>query len=80
MKTLASAIALGLVLASGSAVAANAITPTGDQENSFGTGIQFQSATEFTGNEVVELDQAAFDEQIRLNGSTYDPSLFFGNQ
>ncbi|WP_370280523.1 hypothetical protein [Pontibacterium sp.] len=79
MKTLTSAIALGLVLASGSAVAANAITPTNDKEISFGEGIQFQSATQFISNEIVELDQAAFDEQIRLNGSTYNPELYFGN-
>lgn len=75
MKTLTSAIALGLVLASGSAVAANTYGVQNDQEFATG-GTNFQSATQFVDNEVVELDGAVFNS---IDSTTYDADLYRGS-
>lgn len=75
MKTLTSAIALGLVLASGSAVAANTYGVQSDQEFATG-GTHFQSATQFVDNEVVELDSAVFNS---IESTGYDADLYRGS-
>lgn len=75
MKKLTSAITLGLVLASGSAVAANTYGVQSDQEFANG-GTNFQSATQFVNNEVVELDGAAFGG---ISGTSYDADLYRGS-
>ena len=76
MKKLTSAIALGLALASGSAVAANTYGVQNDQEFAFGGDINFQSATQYVDNEVVELDRAVFDS---LDSTAYDADLYRGS-
>lgn len=75
MKTLTSAIALGLALASGSAVAANTYGVQSDQEFT-NSGTNFQSATQFINNEVVELDGAAFNA---IESTGYDAELYRGS-
>ena len=75
MKKLTSAIALGLVLASGSAVAANTYGVQSDQEFATG-GTNFQSATQYVDNEVVELDGAVFGS---IESTGYDAELYRGS-
>lgn len=75
MKKLTSAITLGLVLASGSAVAANTYGVQSDQEFA-SSGTNFQSATQFVNNEVVELDGAVFGS---IENTGYDADLYRGS-
>lgn len=75
MKKLTSAITLGLVLASGSAMAANTYGVQSDQEFATG-GTNFQSATQYVDNEVVELDRAVFDG---ISSANYDADLYRGS-
>lgn len=75
MKKLTSAITLGLVLASGSAMAANTYGVQSDQEFVTG-GTNFQSATQYVDNEVVELDRAVFDG---ISSANYDADLYRGS-
>lgn len=75
MKKVTSAIALGLVLASGSAVAANTYGVQSDQEFANG-GINFHSATQYVDNERVELSGAS----ISGIGSGYSASLYQGSK
>lgn len=75
MKKLTSALTLGLVLASGSAVAANTYGVQSDQEFAI-SGTSFQSATQFVNNEVVELNGAVFSG---INSADYDADLYRGS-
>lgn len=76
MKKLTSVFALGLVLASGSAVAANTYGVQSDQEFVFAGGIKFQSATQYVDNEVVELSSSAFSDV----SASYDADLYLGSK
>lgn len=75
MKTLTSVIVLGLVLASGSATAANTYSVQSDQEFATG-GTNFQSATKYVNNEVVELDGVVFNS---IETTAYDADLYRGS-
>ena len=76
MKKLTSAITLGLVLASGSAMAANTYGIENDQEFAFNGEINFQAATQYVGNEVVELNRSAFSGVT----ATYNADLYRGSK
>lgn len=76
MKKLTSAIALGLVLVSGSAVAANIYGVQNDQELSIDGDLNFQSTTQYLGNEVVELDRSLFSDV----DAAYNVGLYRGSK
>ena len=75
MKTFTSAITLGFILASGSAVAANTYGVQSDQEFITG-GTNFESVSQYVDKEIVELDSGAFNA---LESTAYDADLYRGS-
>lgn len=79
MKTLTSAIALGLVLASGAASASSYYELSAKEAN-FAAGTSFSSTVDLSGNNAAQaFDQADLGAVVQNGTFNYDAELYRGN-
>jgi len=79
MKTLTSAIALGLVLASGAASASSYYDLSAKEAN-YAAGTSFSSTVNLSGNNTAQaFDQADLSAVVQNGTFNYDAELYRGN-